>query len=105
MVSPVMIKIDADISELKHVLSELESYLPSAPSEIVDLFFEPYKGTGKLFSIKQFSTSRTETLLVFKPTKCLLDFVSAVRARDFERLIVERRFTHKFPYFRGKIKY
>ncbi len=97
------IEIDCDVSELKHVLSEVKVYLSYVPAEIVDLFFDICKGPGKLFSIEQSTASRTETLLVFKPAKRLLDFMSAVRAGDFERLIVERRFTHKFPHFRGSI--
>ncbi len=39
MVSPVTIEIDADTSEISSLISELQGYRSTIPSEIIELFF------------------------------------------------------------------
>lgn len=88
MISENVITLTAHTDELSHALSDLELHIANAPREVIDLFLHRFNAPGKIFRLETSAAPGARVAVTFKPTDGLLDFIGAMRAGEFQRLIV-----------------
>lgn len=91
------INISLDSSEFKKAVSELELNIPQRFSEIGELSFNFSDFFLECFSFKHKSTEGASVVVSLEPTDSFFDFLSAVRASDFNNHIIKRFFHNKSP--------
>jgi len=94
-----MITLTANTDELTHALSDIKLHIANAPREVIDLFLRRFNALSKIFRLETSTAPGARIAVTFKPTDGLLNFMGAMRAGEFQRLIVESEFVHDNPFF------
>jgi hypothetical protein len=69
-------------------LSEFSEALANIPSELVDSILMLFENPLNVLDFECHATSADEVTVVFKPTDGLLNFLSAIRARNTKDIIL-----------------
>lgn len=87
MAKELAFQVDAE--PLQRVLLELELELVDAPLQVRELALDFIDGTSELCRVEQGVASGAVVPILLEPSQGVLDFLSAVRARDFDALLIK----------------
>ena len=81
--------LQADTTDLAALIDQLKLDLADAPLQVRELALNLLDGASELVCLEQGPASGARVTVLLKPSQRLLDFASAVRARNFNFLGVE----------------
>ena len=84
----LMLEVRLDASAVMAVIEQLKLDLADAPLQVRKLALDLVDLPFELVGFEQGETTRAGVTVLLKPSQRLLDFAAAVRARDFDHLVV-----------------
>jgi len=89
------VNLVSEASDLTKAIADLSSEVHDAGPQFVELAFNLMKRPAQLVAVDDGGTSGATVSLLLKPSKLLLDFLAAMRARDFHGFVV--KYPHLSP--------